>query len=214
MEKNKINKKIDCIIFDMDGTLWDAIDSYTEVWNQCSMKLGIDKRVTSNDLLHYMGKPLDVIFKDVFKDYPLKNNDEYLIQLAKTEDELMPKLGGNLYPHVKDGIIELSKKYPIMLVSNCGASGLLNFMNYTTLTPYVTDSITNGETRLNKAENIKLLLNRYNYSNGFYIGDTQHDCDETHKAGLKFGFMKYGFGNCNNADVEFDDFKELVNYFI
>ena len=28
-----MKEKFDSLIFDMDGTLWDAVDSYCEIWN-------------------------------------------------------------------------------------------------------------------------------------------------------------------------------------
>ena len=30
---------MDALIFDMDGTLWDAVDSYSEVWNETFREL-------------------------------------------------------------------------------------------------------------------------------------------------------------------------------
>ena len=32
----------DALIFDMDGTLWDAVDSYCEIWNRTFRDFGVD----------------------------------------------------------------------------------------------------------------------------------------------------------------------------
>ena len=33
---------VDSLIFDMDGTLWDAISSYCEIWRICFANHGVD----------------------------------------------------------------------------------------------------------------------------------------------------------------------------
>ncbi len=38
--------KPDSLIFDMDGTLWDNVNSYEIVWNRALEILGYDTRVT------------------------------------------------------------------------------------------------------------------------------------------------------------------------
>jgi len=35
-------QKPDSLIFDMDGTLWDAVDTYAASWNLVFNELGID----------------------------------------------------------------------------------------------------------------------------------------------------------------------------
>ena len=87
-------------------------------------------------------------------------------------------------------------------------------MEYTDTSKFFTDTITYGETNLQKSDKMKYLIEKHNLESPIYIGDTQGDCDETHKAGLPFGFVSYGFGQCNNPDMVFDSFKQLVDYFI
>lgn len=206
-------QKPECLIFDMDGTLWDATESYAITWNECNKTFGLETHITGSELKQYMGKPIDLIFHGLFPNSQITDIPKYLVTLDEIVDKMMPTLGGKLFSGVKEGIINLSKKYPLLMVSNCGAQGALTFMDFTGLRPYFTDQLTFGATRLNKTENIKLLMKKYGFNNGYYIGDTQHDCDETHDAGLKFGFMKYGFGTCIDADVEFENFDELELFF-
>lgn len=199
----------------MDGTLWNASESYAKVWNECSKAFGIKTGITGKDLLHYMGQPIEQIVKGLLKDTLALDvdYDAYLKKLGELENSLMPKLGGILFPYVFEGMNELAKYYPLMMLSNCASLGVKNFCTFTKLGNCFVDSITNGENLQPKSENMKIITARNNFKNAFYIGDTQHDCDETHKAGFYFGFMRYGFGTCNNAEIEFEDFKELVDYF-
>ncbi len=39
-----MTKNYDSVIFDMDGTLWDAVDSYCRVWNATIAETKLDVR--------------------------------------------------------------------------------------------------------------------------------------------------------------------------
>jgi phosphoglycolate phosphatase len=48
-------QKPDSLIFDMDGTLWDAVDTYAHSWNVVFSDLGIDKTITRDVLAGMVG---------------------------------------------------------------------------------------------------------------------------------------------------------------
>lgn len=205
---------VDSIIFDMDGTLWDATESYTEIWNICSEKAGIKARITPEELKKYMGLPLDEIFgkvHNVTKKFDIK---KYLSMLEQAEDELMPSLGGKPYPGMRECIKKLSAVYKLFMVSNCGKNGLKNFMEWTETSEFFTDSLTFGGTNKSKSENIKTLIGKYNLKSPVYMGDTQGDCDQTHLAGIPFVFARYGFGTCTDYDIAFDSIRDFTEYFL
>lgn len=205
---------VDSIIFDMDGTLWDATESYSRIWNICSEKAGIKAMITPEELKKYMGMTLDDIFKNVHnvaKDFDIK---KYLSMLEQSEEEMMPLLGGKPYPDMRECIKELSAVYKLFMVSNCGKNGLENFMKLTGTTEYFMDSLTFGGTNKNKSENIKTLIEKYDLKSPVYMGDTQGDCDQTHSAGIPFVFARYGFGTCKGYDLTFDSIKDFTEYFL
>lgn len=205
-------QKFDSIIFDMDGTLWDAVDSYCKIWDKTFNQMNVDAPTTSRDeLLKCMGLPIDEIFNRIVK--VDVDKEEYLRLLDINEKEMMPHLGGTLYPGVKDGIAQLAKHYRLFMVSNCGALGLKNFMKFTQLEQYFEDSLTFGETLLNKAQNISLLIERNGLSAPIYMGDTQGDCNSAHVAGIPMIFAEYGFGECNDAEYSVKSFAQFVNLF-
>ncbi len=202
----------DSLIFDMDGTLWDAVDSYCMIWERTLSESGIKHSVSRQELLDCMGMPINEIFKKVI---PTPTDAEsFLNRLDQNEQEMMPQLGGKLYPGVKEGIPELALRYRLFMVSNCGADGLRNFLSFTGLSPYIDDSLTHGETHQSKAENIKMLIARNNLKNPIYVGDTQGDCDSAHQAGIPMVFTTYGFGKCNNAEYSVDSFGQLTELFL
>lgn len=212
---NNLDKtSIDALIFDMDGTLWDAVDSYCEVWNACFRKFGVERTVMRDELLKCMGLPLDVIYKNITGDNPQITPTDYLPELEKLEMEMMPHLGGRPYPMMKKGMAKLSEHYRIFLLSNCGVRGLEDMMDFTGIRPFVTEAVTFGATQREKSENMLWLKKKYELSNPIYIGDTEGDCQQTRMAGMPFAFAAYGFGTCENPDWSFNSFEELTDYFI
>lgn len=206
--------KTDALIFDMDGTLWDAVDSYAEIWNRCFASFGVDMTVTRAQVLDCMGLPNDKIYEKLAgPDLPVAP-EVFMPVLEKREEELMPVLGGKPYPGVKDGIEQLSKKYVILLLSNCGKTGLVNMMRHVGITDFVTDAVTFGETHRYKDENMVMLKEKYGLKQPVYVGDTNGDCISTHKAGLPFVHVTYGFGDCQNADISFSSFADLTDFFL
>lgn len=200
------------ILFDMDGTLWDAVDTYADIWNETYRMLGIDARMTRDQLLDCMGLTLGDIIKRLNPD----GIDEvrFTAALREVDSQLMPAKGGILYPGVREGLARLAGHFPLFMVSNCGPHGLDYFLQYTGLRPYIKDTLTNGQTHLSKADNIKLLMERHNLTDAVYVGDTQTDCDAAHLAGIPMIYMDYGFGECRDADFRMHSFASLTDFLL
>lgn len=205
-----IMNNFDSILFDMDGTLWDAVDSYCAVWNAaidrcCPGSVG---HVQYSQLATMMGKPLEVIY-DTFigKDV---DRDAFMKELAVQEERLMPVLGGALYPGVKEVLEKLSKTHKLFMVSNCTKNGLPNFLAFTGLTPYFTETVSFGETGHEKDYNIRYLVEKYGLQKPLYVGDTAGDCANSHAAGVPFAWATYGFGRgVQDADYILDSINDL-----
>ncbi len=201
--------KTDSLIFDMDGTLWDAVDSYCAIWDKTLIEFNCSRKISRLELIDCMGKPLRDIF--ITLNIDISNINEFLSRLDENENSFMPVLGGKLYDGVTENIKILAQHYKLFMVSNCGADGLNNFLNFTKLKEYFIDTVSYGQTNKEKYENIKYLVNKHNLKSPIYVGDTQSDCNNAHKAGIKMIYTSYGFGNCSNAEYTISKFSELTD---
>lgn len=204
--------EFDSLIFDMDGTLWDAVDTYAEIWNETYRRMGVDAHVSRELLIECMGLPLDAITDRIAP--TTLDRKEFETVISDVDAEIMPRDGGHLYDGVARLIPELAKRYKLFMVSNCGVHGLDYFLEFTHLKPYFTDTLTNGQTGLAKDGNIRLLCQRHELKSPVYIGDTEGDCLSAHAAGLPMMHVSYGFGKCNNADYSADSFVAVADFFI
>lgn len=200
----------DSIIFDMDGTLWDAVDSYCLVWDKTISEFGISRPpVKREQLISLMGKTLDKIVPVVTPE--VAGNENFIERLGQNEREMMPFLGGKLYQGVSSIIPELSKTHKLFMVSNCSADGLPNFLRFTGLEPYFSDTLSNGDNGFDKATNIKLIAERNSSKNPLYVGDTQGDLDSCQKAGVDFAWASYGFGTADRPTYILSQFSDILN---
>lgn len=199
----------DSLIFDMDGTLWDAVPSYCKIWEHTLDEFGLgDIKVTREELDRLMGKPVDVLV-DTIVTGPV-DRPRFLAALDANEDRLMPVLGGRLYPGVKETIRELARDHKLFMVSNCSPKGAVNFMTYSGLTDCFTDSLTYGQTHVDKDVNIATLVSRYGLASPLYVGDTQGDADASHRAGVPIAWAAYGFGHVSDPDYIIKEFSNLI----
>lgn len=206
-----IDHNTDALIFDMDGTLWDAVDTYAEIWNMAFEREGIEQRITRNDLLALIGTPID----DIIRHFVPADQVEHLLQvIARLVVTELPRLGGRLYEGVQEGIATLAQHYQLFMLSNCDELELPIFVRYAGIEPYITDTLAYGNTHLRKADNMRLLAEKYHLQHPVYIGDTDSDCSEAHRAGVPFVWMSYGFGTTDRAQLQFDNFSDMVNHFI
>ena len=154
-----IDAHVDALIFDMDGTLWDATASYAEIWNRCFYESGMTRRVDSDELMKYMGQPIASIVKGItgncLDDEKMKS---FIDRLGILEDEMMPVLGGKPFAGLNEGLAKLSKYYRLFMLSNCGIDGLPNFMRYTGTEDYFSGYVSYGDRPMPKGDNMKYLI--------------------------------------------------------
>lgn len=204
-------KNLDAIIFDLDGTLWDACDALTDSYNKICREYGQDE--VGVDLVRsLMGKRFDAIFGAVFPGLGKEHMDKVQELQAKYEDIVIREnKGGVVFEGMRETLDEINKNIKIYIVSNCQDGYVEAFADVHDMWDYFEDYENPGRTGLDKAENIKLVLDRNNIKNAIYIGDTQHDKDSAKEAGLPFVFADYGFGDVDEYDAKITKPSDLLD---
>lgn len=202
----------DSLIFDLDGTLWDACHITAVSWNQALKSLGLPQSVTAEQVQSISGLVDTDIFKEIFSHLSI---DPQLLQetLFKFERQYIEKEGGQIYAGVPEGIIKLKKFYKLYIVSNCQEWYLDAFLNFSDLKEYFSDWESHGRTKKPKGQNIKDLIKRNQLKNPVYIGDTEVDLHATKFAHIDFVYARYGHNTVSHTPFV-NDFHELVEYFL
>ena len=191
---------IDGIIFDLDGTLWDSCRVVAESWTGIMQKCyGEDRIFTADDIKGIMGLAAGDICKKLFSQYGDRAM-EICLGCMNGELEYIAGHSGDVYPGVEEMLSELSKQYPLFIVSNCQDGYIQCFFKCTGLGRYIKDIECEGATGLSKAENIKLICRRNGLEKPVYVGDTAGDEKSARAAGCRFIHAAYGFGKAEAPD--------------
>ncbi|MDB5154225.1 MAG: family hydrolase [Mucilaginibacter sp.] len=207
-------QKPDSIIFDMDGTLWDAVDTYAVSWNMVFEQLGIHKSMSRAELAKMVGWEGKKVLKAIMPEYDEEMQQSIYEKVNEIRRELLPQKGGILYDGVKDGLKQLAEKYQLFILSNCAKGVIKLFIDWAGIGEQIIDEIAYGTNYMPKNHNIKLLMERHDLKNPVYVGDTVGDGEQSRLAGIPFVFVSYGFGATDDHDIRFDSFTDFTRYFM
>ena len=205
--------KTDGILFDLDGTLWDATCPVYDSWKEYLTGQGIPFPHTREEVTACMGLPMDAFFARLYPDMPKARQDDLREKVLGYENQYIEKTGGILYPMLKETLEKLKEKAPLMIVSNCQKGYIEAFFKAHDTQQYFTDWECFGGTGLLKAENIALVVERNHLKAPVYVGDVQGDADASHKADVPIVWAAYGFGEIRDAEARIDAFEELLTTF-
>lgn len=205
--------KYDAIMFDLDGTLWDATDNIIKAWNIAVKEFEElkDKKLGEKELQSVFGMPMDKITDILFPELSDERQDEVMERCCKIENDYLNEHGGNLYPGLLDTLKSLYETHKLFIVSNGQAGYVESFLNSNDLWDYFTDIRNWGDNPVSKGENIKLVMEKNNIENAVYVGDTQGDADAAAYAGIDFIYARYGFGKVNDYTYAIDSISDIIN---
>ncbi len=208
------DQPIDGIIFDVDGTLWDSTDAAAASYNKVFAKYGLEKRVDGDILKQLFGKPMDVIFQQLFPGMEKEKTDALAEECIEMENEDLARDFAPYYPKVRETMENLSKKLPLFIVSNCQKGYIEIVMEGADLVPFIKDQLCFGVTGTSKGQTLLRLMRENNLKNPIYVGDTQGDADACEEAGIPMIFCRYGFGKVKEALTMIDRFEDLTGLFV
>ena len=201
----------DALIFDIDGTLWNACAASAKGWNNALVKLGIEQTVTAKQIESVAGLPFEDCIETLLPGL-LNAHPHLLAALNEGELEVVKNEGGIFYEGAIEGIKLLSESYQIFLVSNCQDWYLKLFLELSGLEPLLAGYDCNGLSGLPKHNMLTNMISKYDLKNPVYIGDTASDEAACKQANLDFIHVCYGFRTTVNKCLSFDSFAGFVGY--
>lgn len=200
------------ILFDLDGTLWDATRQMLPAWQRVMTRHSLfDVKLTHAVMQSLMGKTVPQIADILLPDAVSSESIAVINECCKEELIDLSRNGGILYPDVAQTLDQLQKRYALFIVSNCQDGYIQTFLDYYRFRNLIADFESHGGTGLTKGENIRLVVTRNHLDRVFYLGDTQSDADAAHFAGIPFVHASYGFGNVSNEERKITSFREVTN---
>lgn len=194
------------IIFDIDGTLWNATEAVKEGWNK-SFKIHGLPLVTAERIDSLMGKTGEQIRNAMFPDNP--EAVTYLQEGMTYAKEMMAEGLVKIFPHEEEILKQLSKEYTLCILTNANQAYIELLLKVTGFKEYFTDLISHGYNGKNKTENMKILVERNSFDKAVYIGDTQDDYMFSQAAGLPFVFCEFGHGQAIDPEYSISDYSQL-----
>lgn len=201
--------KKNAVIFDLDGTMWNACEPVLISWNRVLARHGGLPAVTMETIESFMGKTLDEIVSLFFTQMTHEEGLAIARECVVEEGNYLAEHGAALFDGLEETLHKLAQQYTLCLVSNCEAGYAEAFLSYYGFDRYFTDYEYSGRTQKSKGENIRMVILRNGIENAVYVGDTQSDCDAARQAGVPFIFASYGFGNVDAFDADVSSIREI-----
>lgn len=193
------------IIFDLDGTLWDACAAIADSWNAYLKEERADLEqyglfVTEENIRSICGHTTEEFGDMLFPNVPDAAVRRKLGgECCSYEIEYLKHAGGKLYEGLIETLQALRKNYHLYIVSNCETGYIEDFLIWSGTKEFFEDTEEYGRTLLPKSKNIQLVMERNHLDAAVYVGDTVMDFKSSSEAGLPFIHCRYGFGMVENV---------------
>ncbi len=203
--------KVDGVILDVDGTLWDSTEIVAKAWTQAAREEKLDGIVVTPRMAkEQFGKTMKTIARNLFGGLSEEERARLMERCSRREQQALRETTACLlYPGVRETMETLSASRRLFIVSNCqkGYIELLLAKNH--LEPFVTDFECYGNNGNEKGPNIRLVVERNGLSSPVYVGDTAGDRESSAAAGVPFIYAAYGFGQVTDYAAKIESFPEL-----
>ena len=199
------------IIFDLDGTLWDATDQTCESFNNVLRKHGYEG-VSKKKVCDNFGNNKIQTISHFFPDFPYEIGNKLIDEIDDDIIENIDKNDNIIYPGVSEVLDILSKKYSLFIVSNnAHGSYIEKFLKAGNFYAYFKDYVAASELSITKSEAIKQIIENNMINRAVYVGDTDKDKIAADECGIPFIQSLYGFGEDLNCIYKINNVLELIN---
>jgi phosphoglycolate phosphatase len=190
-----LKNNYDSIIFDLDGTLWDSTAAVAQAWQDAVNKVDYIKLDITQELVRSItGMTYAAIFEKLFPGLSDAQLKEIKSHCLESEEQILYKLGGDLYPQLEETLKDLGSRYKLYIVSNCQRGYIEMFLDLNSMHAYFLGHQCFGTKGNPKADNIRDVVNDHQLKSPVYVGDTMGDYQAATQAGVPFIFANYGFG--------------------
>lgn len=196
------------LIFDLDGTLWDATAAMVAPWNAVLSRHGRPPLFTPQVMAGLMGQTAYQIAAFLAPDDP-ETGLALVYESCREELPVLREQGGVLYPGVAETLPRLAADRPLAIVSNCQQGYIEAFLSHHRLEPFFADHLCEGDTHRPKGDNIRQVMARNGWTRAVYVGDTDGDRTAADAAGVPFLHAAYGFGRVADALPAINRFDQL-----
>jgi phosphoglycolate phosphatase len=210
--------QFDSVIFDLDGTLWDASAAMATAFQAAKNSVDyIADDVTLAQVRAVTGQPYTVVYERLFPNLPADKFEECRALCARHELTAAEEHGGAPYPGLADTLRYLrGRGYRLFIVSNCQLGYVEAFFKHSGLAELFEGHQCFGTRLLPKADNIREIVARFGLQAPVYVGDTPGDLAASQGAGVPFIFATYGFGQLTGIEAptrinQLADLRELLH---
>lgn len=201
--------KIEMIMFDLDGTLWDVTNTTYESANEIAKKYNLEHEITIETIKSTMGCNMEESAKNYMPYLQPEERLKIMQEMCEYNSQKLSQVGGTLYPELENVLSELKKKYKIAIVSNCGANYIESFLESSKLEKYFDDFMAASKEGITKGQAIRRVMERNDIYKAIYVGDTLKDFEASKEAEIEFVHAKYGFGKNVESKLFINDIREL-----
>ena len=207
--------KVESLIFDIDGTLWDSRALVAEGFNEQLVQEGReDLCVTVEVLTRMFGRVMTEIADHIFAAVPVSQRYALMDRCSESEERFLHRNPCQVgYPEVRQTLELLAKNHRVFIVSNSQTGYPELCIEKLGLGDFISGTLCFGDTGTEKGKTILTLMDKHNITSCAYIGDTQGDYEATRVAGIPFVWASYGFGTPEGYEAKADTFRQLLSIF-
>jgi len=198
------------LIFDLDGTLWNTLNITEKVAKEVVFSCPDINDFDINVVRNGMGLSFEENAKKYFPNLEKTKSEKYLKEINDRTIEFIKSNGADIYNGVYEVIKQLSKFYKLGIITNNNNDYIKSFYKTSNLENYFVDYIGTASFGISKADAIKIMVDRNNAINNWYIGDIKKDMLAAQEANVGFIHAKYGFEEELNCKYYINNINEIL----